>query len=619
MSQPSTPAYLQGPFPSGKALVENATTTTRPPTPLSADSLPTHLYSDLPPHQLLADGTPDYLKLILGADIYDLVKQTPLQPAVNLSNRMGCQLLLKREDLQPVFSFKLRGAFNMMRQLDEEQKWKGVIACSAGNHAQGVALAGAHLSIPCTIVMPMGTPSIKTANVKRLGAKVVLHGQDFDEAKAECTRLAKAYGLAIIPPFDHPRVIAGQGTIGVEICRQTDMTKVDAVFCCVGGGGLLAGVAAYIKKIAPPHVKVIGVETYDADALARSLEKGHRVTLDEVGLFSDGTAVRVIGEECFRLCKDTVDGMVRVSNDEICAAIKDIFEDTRSVPEPAGALAVAGMKRYISTHGLAGSGKRFVGLVSGANMNFSRLRFVAERADLGEKKEVLLSVEIPEQPGSFLKLHNLIHPRVVTEFSYRYNNETKAQVYLSFLLNGTPVKLASSSTPTSGSSQEEMKGLSEQLAGLNGSSSSSSNDPASTVDMVSAQMGDLRAAELGSVLQALQEQGMPVHDISGDELAKSHARYLVGGRTNVENERVFRFEFPERPGALRKFLVGLHAGWNITLFHYRNHGADVGKVLTGIQVPPEEEEAFGKFLVDLNFTYHEETSNPVYRRYFRSD
>ncbi|KAN0064549.1 threonine deaminase [Thecaphora frezii] len=627
------PAYLAAPFtyPSGKALTENLAASTRPPSPDAKPSLPTHLYSDLPQHLLQPDGTPDYLRLILSSDVYELVKQTPLQPGVNLSAKTGCQVLLKREDLQPVFSFKLRGAFNMMRQLDDEQKWKGVIACSAGNHAQGVAMAGAHLHIPCTIVMPQGTPTIKTQNVKRLGAKVVLHGQDFDEAKAECTRLAQSHGLKIIPPFDHPNVIAGQGTIGVEICRQTDMNKVDAIFCCVGGGGLLAGVAAYIKRIAPPHVKVIGVETYDGDALAQSLEQGHRVTLDEVGLFSDGTAVRIVGEECFRLCQENVDGVVRVSNDEICAAIKDIFEDTRSVPEPAGALAVAGMKRYIATHGLAGSGKTFVGMVSGANMNFGRLRFVAERAELGERKEVLLSVEVPEKPGSFLRLHSHLHPRNVTEFSYRYSSKEKAHIYLSFLLSGTPPATNAATATTAGPPGQPPASLpvpavavdTARASGATAPLSSSSaavaaaelQDPAAVANG----LADATSSELEAILRALHEDGMKALDISGDEMAKSHARYLVGGRENVENERVFRFEFPERPGALRKFLVGLHKGWNITLFHYRNHGADVGKVLTGIQVPPGEDEAFQEYLRNLGYQYHEETHNPVYKKYLRGD
>ena len=595
----STAAYLAGPFPSGRALTENDVAPTVPPTPSEENSPPTHLYADLPPHLMQADNTPDYLRLILNADVYDLVKQTPLQPGVNLSAKTGCQVLLKREDLQPVFSFKLRGAFNMMRQLDPDQKWKGVIACSAGNHAQGVAMAGAHLSIPCTIVMPRGTPEIKTANVKRMGAKVVLFGQDFDEAKAECTRLSKAYGLTIIPPFDHPRVIAGQGTIGVEICRQTDMSSVDAIFCCVGGGGLLAGVAAYIKRIAPPHVKVIGVETFDADALAQSLEAGHRVLLNEVGLFADGTAVRIVGEECFRICRQTVDGVVRVTNDEICAAIKDTFEDTRSIPEPSGALAVAGMKRYIATHGLQGSGKKFVALVSGANMNFGRLRFVAERAELGENKEALLSVEIPEEPGAFLKLHNHINPRMVTEFSYRYGDSRRAQILLSFMLNG-------SKAPAS-------KGGETQAPGAMPVAETSLDSSTASINSTTASISG--TTELDSILSALSADGMIPIDLSRDEVSKSHLRYLVGGKTRVPNERIFRFEFPERPGALRKFLVGMQTGWNVSLFHYRNHGADMGKILLGIQAPPHDSCKLDSFLTELGYAYHEETHNPVLMRY----
>ncbi|SPO26169.1 probable ILV1 - anabolic serine and threonine dehydratase precursor [Ustilago trichophora] len=583
-----------------------------------------HTYTPTSPASHASRQHSDYLRLILNADVYDLVKQTPLQPGVNLSAKTGCQVLLKREDLQPVFSFKLRGAFNMMQQLDSEQKWKGVIACSAGNHAQGVAMAGAHLSIPCTIVMPKGTPEIKTANVKRMGAKVVLFGQDFDEAKAECTRLSKAYGLTIIPPFDHPRVIAGQGTIGVEICRQTDMSNVDAIFCCVGGGGLLAGVAAYIKRIAPPHVKVIGVETFDADALAQSLEAGRRVLLKEVGLFADGTAVRIVGEECFRVCRDTVDGVVRVNNDEICAAIKDVFEDTRSIPEPSGALAVAGMKRYIATHGLAGSGKKFVALVSGANMNFGRLRFVAERAELGENKEALLSVEIPEEPGAFLKLHNHIHPRSVTEFSYRYGDKNKAQILLSFMLNGSKTPLPASAGETQAPGAVPIpEGVTKSASGdvATGASLASSvasltnpSDPNRLSDSLAASTLS-GGSELESILSALSADGMTAIDISGDEVSKSHLRYLVGGKTNVENERIFRFEFPERPGALRKFLVGMQSGWNVSLFHYRNHGADVGKILLGIQAPKEDNAQLDKFLNDLGYQYHEETQNPVIRRY----
>ncbi|KAJ9475226.1 Threonine dehydratase, mitochondrial [Pseudozyma hubeiensis] len=608
----SAAAYLSGPFPSGRALTENDVSPTVPPTPTSDSSPPSHLYTDLPPHLMQPDNTPDYLRLILSADIYSLVHQTPLQPATNLSSKLGCSVLLKREDLQPVFSFKLRGAFNMMQQLDDEQKWKGVIACSAGNHAQGVAMAGAHLKIPCTIVMPKGTPEIKTKNVKRMGAKVVLFGQDFDEAKAECTRLSKAYGLTIIPPFDHPRVIAGQGTIGVEICRQTDMSQVDAVFCCVGGGGLLAGVAAYVKRIAPPHVKVIGVETFDADALAQSLEAGHRVLLNEVGLFADGTAVRIVGEECFRICRDTVDGVVRVTNDELCAAIKDTFEDTRSIPEPSGALAVAGMKRYIAQHNLQGSAKKFVALVSGANMNFGRLRFVAERAELGENREALLSVEIPEEPGAFLKLHNHINPRMVTEFSYRYGDRERAQILLSFMLDGAKASPGGEGQSTGAVPVPE--NVTPNTAGAAEPPLSSS-----TASLSSASTPHSSSSELSSILSALTADGMTPIDLSGDEVSKSHLRYLVGGKTRVPNERIFRFEFPERPGALRKFLVGMQSGWNVSLFHYRNHGADMGKILLGIQAPKEDAQELERFLHDLGYQYHEETNNPVLRRYLGSD
>lgn len=366
----------------------------------------------------------------LNSSVYSILPSggTPLTPAVNLSTRLGNQILFKREDLTPVFSFKLRGAYNLMNRLTEEERWRGVVACSAGNHAQGVALSGSELGIACTIVMPLNTPSIKYQNVARLGAKVVLHGQDFDEAQKECSRLAKVHGLTIIPPFNDPYIIAGQGTAAVEILRQTDVEKLDAVFVPVGGGGFLAGMAAYIKAVAPPHVKVIGVETYDADALTQTLRNGERLTLKEVGLFADGTAVRQMGDESLRVCSELVDELVLVSNDELCAAIKDVFSgkkqkktllsfsssllliirfftpftyiDTRSVPEPSGALGVAGVKKYIAQHNLLGKNKRFVSVVSGANINFSRLRFIAERAELGEGKEAMLRVIIPEKPGA---------------------------------------------------------------------------------------------------------------------------------------------------------------------------------------------------------------------------
>lgn len=360
-------------------------------------------------HALKADGTPDYLKLMLTSRVYECVTPTPLTHATALSAKLGCTILFKREDLQPVFSFKIRGAYNKMASLSEEERWRGVIACSAGNHAQGVALAGHKLGIACTIVMPLNTPAIKWVNVERLGATVVLFGNDFDEAKRECARLEAEHGLTNIPPFDDPHVIAGQGTAAVELMRQTDPSTLDGVFACVGGGGLLAGTALYVKAIAPPGVQVIGVETNDGDAMTRSLAAGRRVTLDTVGLFCEGTAVRLVGEETFRLCSELVDGMLSVSNDQVCAAIKDIFDDTRSVPEPAGALAVAGLTKYIHDHNLVGSGKRFVAFVSGANMNFDRLRFVTERAELGERREALISVEIPQRPGSCVGITVIEH------------------------------------------------------------------------------------------------------------------------------------------------------------------------------------------------------------------
>ncbi|KAN0116382.1 threonine dehydratase I [Russula decolorans] len=523
-------------------------------------------YPRLPPHFILPTKTPDYLRLILTSKVYEVLKETPLVHASNLSTKLGNQIYFKREDLQEVFSFKIRGAYNFMASLSEEERWKGVVTCSAGNHAQGVALSGSRLGIPCTIVMPNGTPTIKVRNVARLGAKVVLHGADFDEAKGECARLAAVHGLVFVPPYDDPLVIAGQGTIGMEILKQlTDAEHLDAVFGAVGGGGLVAGICEYVKRIGSPRTRVIGVETIDGDAMARSLEKGERITLPEVGPFSDGTAVRIVGEEPFRVCRQLLDEVVKVDNDEICAAIKDIFEETRSVTEPAGALALAGLKRYILDNQLIGSGKKFVVVISGANMNFDRLRFVAERAELGEGREALLSVDIPERPGSFFALHTVIHPRQVTEFIYRYNLPGRAHVFLSFQLETSS-----------------------------------------------------RAKEVASVLDELELGGMNGHDISDDEMAKSHARYLIGGASDVPNERLFRFEFPERPGALRKFLSSLrNMGWNISLFHYRNHGADLGKVLAGIQAPEEDSTRFSDFLRDLGYPYVEETQNVIYKRYLR--
>ncbi|KAJ3867912.1 tryptophan synthase beta subunit-like PLP-dependent enzyme [Lentinula novae-zelandiae] len=528
------------------------------------------VYSRLAKHHLLDNQKPDYLRLILTAKVYEILKETPLVLATNLSAKLGNEIWLKREDLQEVFSFKIRGAYNFMASLNDEERWKGVITCSAGNHAQGVALSGSKLSIPCTIVMPRGTPSIKVRNVERLGAKVILHGIDFDEAKAECARLADVHGLVFVPPYDDPLVIAGQGTIGMEILKQLhDSDNLEGIFAAVGGGGLVAGISAYVKRIGNPRTKVFGVETVDGDAMDKSLAQGERITLPEVGPFSDGTAVRIVGSEGFRICKELLDGVVKTDNDAICAAIKDIFEETRSITEPAGALAVAGLKHYILKNNLIGAQKRFVAVISGANMNFDRLRFVAERAELGEGREALFSVDIPEKPGSFLSLHTVIHPRDVTEFVYRYNKSTapdRAHVLVSFKVDAKK-----------------------------------------------------RAAEIKSLLNEFEAGGMKGHDISDNELAKSHGRYLIGGSQPVPNERIFRFEFPERPNALRNFLLGLRNDWNISLFHYRNHGADIGKVLAGIQVPPLENDEFDAFLKKLNYTYVEETENPVYKRFLHGD
>lgn len=423
------------------------------------------------------------------------------------------------------------------------------------------------LKIPATITMPTGTPAIKHQNVSRLGANVVLHGDDFDAAKSECTRLQKLHGLTNIPPFDDPYVIAGQGTIGAEILRQADISKLEAIFCCVGGGGLIAGVGVYVKRIAP-HVKIIGVETYDANALVQSLKVGHRVTLKEVGLFADGAAVKTVGEETFRLCSEVVDDVIQVDTDDICAAIKDVFEDTRSILEPAGALSLAGLKKYIatnpSTDPFALTNRQLVAVASGANMNFDRLRFVAERAAIGEKKEALLSVTLPEQPGTFAKLVEAVHPMAVTEFCYRFAHARQANA----------------------------------LIGINVNPST-------------------RARDLADLSARLAEEDMLATDLSANELAKSHIRYLVGGRSNAENERLFAFEFPERQGALHRFLTTLQPGFNISLFHYRNYGGDVGKVLAGIQCPAGREGELEKFLKDVGYGYKEETDNETYQMFMR--
>jgi len=436
----------------------------------------------------------------------------------------------------------------------------------AGNHAQGVAYSARKLKIPATIVMPEGTPSIKHLNVSRLGGSVVLNGADFDAAKVECSRLEKLHGLTNIPPFDDPYVIAGQGTIGMELLRQTNIQKLEAIFCCIGGGGLIAGIGVYVKRIAP-HVKIIGVETYDANAMVQSLAAGKRVVLKDVGLFADGAAVKNVGEETFRICQEVVDDVIQVTTDEVCAAIKDVFEDTRSIVEPAGALAVAGLKKYVSANPSANTSRNLIAIASGANMNFDRLRFVAERAALGEKKEALISVSIPEKPGAFSELIKTVLPHAVTEFSYRYATDAIANVLVGISL-------------TSPASQRE--------------------------------------AELASLLARISSSGMHPTDLSGDELAKSHIRYLVGGRSAVPDERLYMFNFPERPGALEKFLTTLRPKYSISLFQYRNAGSDIGKVLTGILCPDGEVGDLEKFLGRIGYPWEDCTNSKVFETFLRS-
>jgi threonine dehydratase len=497
---------------------------------------------------------PDYLEKILNAQVYDVAIESPLDLAPNLSARIGNLIYLKREDMQPVFSFKLRGAYNKIVKLSPEKQKRGVICASAGNHAQGVALSAAKLGCRAVIVMPTTTPQIKIQAVKNRGGEVVLAGDSYDDAYAHALELEKKEKLTFVHPFDDPDVIAGQGTIGMEILRQHPK-PIHAVFCCVGGGGLIAGVAAYIKRLRP-ETKIIGVEAMDADAMDRSLKAGKRVKLAQVGLFADGAAVKTVGEETFRLAQQYVDEMVLVDTDAICAAIKDVFEDTRAILEPAGALAVAGAKEYVKRHKL--KDKTLVALASGANVNFDRLRFVAERAEIGEQREAVLAVTLPEKPGSYKKFVSLIGSRNITEFNYRFNDRAEAHVY------------------------------------------------------VGIQVGN--RAESLKLVESLEKHGYATLDLTDDEMAKLHIRHLVGGHApGIENEILYRFEFPERPGALMNFLNNMSAGWNISLFHYRNHGADYGRVLVGMQVPPKEKGAFKEFLKNLGYAHWEETNNPAYK------
>ncbi len=496
----------------------------------------------------------NYLNKIKNSLVYDVAKITPLELQPNLSKRIQNNVLLKREDMQSVFSFKLRGAYNKMAHLPADILAKGVIAASAGNHAQGVALSAQKLGCHAVIVMPTTTPQIKINAVKSRGAEVVLFGDSYSDAYTRALELEKSEGLTFVHPYDDPDVIAGQGTIAMEIL-DAHPEPVHAIFCGVGGGGLLAGIAAYVKAVRP-EIKVIGVEAKDAEAMTESLKLGRRVVLEQVGLFADGAAVKQVGEHTFALCQQYVDEMIVVDNDAICAAIKDVFEDTRSILEPAGALAMAGIKEYAKRNNL--KGETLIGIASGANMNFDRLRFIAERAEIGEKREAVLAVTIPEKPGAFKTFCRLLGDRNITEFNYRYSDPNEAHIFVGVAIS----------------------------------------DP----------------AEPDKLVAALQAQGLPTLDLTDNEVAKLHLRHLVGGHApQAEHEMVFRFEFPEKPGALMKFLDTMGHDWNISLFHYRNHGADFGRVLIGMQVPPADTAEFKKFLDNLGYPYWDETDNPAYK------
>ena len=501
-----------------------------------------------------------YIERILKARVYDVAIESPLDPAPRLSRRLGNTVLFKREDLQPVFSFKLRGAYNKIAHLPASQAARGVICASAGNHAQGVALGARRRGIRAVIVMPETTPAIKVQAVRDLGGEIVLKGDDYDAAYEHALALAARDGLVFIHPFDDPEVIAGQGTIAMELLRQRP-EGIHAIFVPVGGGGLIAGIAVYVKSLYP-GILVIGVEPEDAASMKAALAAGERVTLDKVGIFHDGVAVRRVGEEPFRLAQKYVDEVITVATDETCAAIQDIFEDTRAIVEPAGGLAVAGMKKWVAREGCRD--KVLVAINCGANMNFDRLRHVAERADLGGEREALFAVEIPERPGSFHRFCGLLGRRSVTEFNYRYGDTERAQIFVGVALS---------------------RGHDERR--------------------------ELR--------EAIERAGFPVLDMTGNEMAKLHVRYMVGGHARgITNELLFRFEFPERPGALLRFLEAMGSKWNISLFHYRNHGSDYGRVLAGIQVPPAEREEFIRHLDELHYGYVEETENPAYRMFLGS-
>ena len=524
----------------------------------------------LPQRPLNALTPADYLKKILTARVYDVAVESALEPAKNLSLRLKNTVLLKREDQQPVFSFKLRGAYNKMAHLSAAQLAKGVICASAGNHAQGVALSAKKLGTRAVVVMPTTTPQVKVDAVKGWGADiidVVLHGDSYSDAYAHAVMLEKKHGLTFVHPFDDPDVIAGQGTIAMEILMQLQMLgthQLDAVFVAIGGGGLISGVANYIKAVRP-EIKVIGVQMNDSDAMMKSITAKKRVTLNDVGLFSDGTAVKLVGEETFRISRDLVDEFMTVDTDAVCAAIKDVFVDTRSIVEPAGALAVAAIKQYVATHQT--EGETYAAILCGANMNFDRLRFVAERAEVGEEREALFAVTIPEERGSFKRFCALIGelpggPRNVTEFNYRISNDAHAHVFM---------------------------GLTTSAKG-----------------------------ESATIVTHFSNHGFKSLDLTHDDLAKEHIRHMVGGHSALsKDERLLRFVFPERPGALMKFLSHMRPGWNISLFHYRNQGADYGRILVGLQVPKADNKAFKAFLDTLGYPHIEETDNPVYRLFLQ--
>ena len=498
----------------------------------------------------------DYLEKILASRVYDVAEESSLDFLPNLSARVRNQLLLKREDMQQIFSFKLRGAYNKMAGISPAKLRRGVAAASAGNHAQGVALAAQKLNCQATIVMPITTPQIKIQAVKARGARILLHGESYDDAYVYARKFAIQKNLTFVHPYDDPDVIAGQGTIGMEILHQyTD--PIHAIFVPVGGGGLIAGIASYVKKLRP-EIKIIGVEPIDADAMHRSLKEGRRIKLDQVGLFADGVALKQVGKENFRICLELVDEIILVDTDAICAAIKDVFEDTRAILEPSGALSIAGAKAYVQREKIRN--KTLVTIATGANMNFDRLRHISERAELGEQREAIISVTIPEKPGSFKKFCALLGMKSITEFNYRYANPKEAHVFVGISIRNR---------------DEGLK-----------------------------------------LIKSLEKKGLRTLDLSDNEMAKLHVRHLVGGHANgVKNEILYRFEFPDRPGALIKFLNSMNHHWNISLFHYRNHGADYGRVLVGMEVPPKEQDDFKIFLDLLGYRYWDESENPAYKMF----